>query len=158
MQGLIYNMNVPIAIRNHYRSVIVNFNNNQKFLYSTQYSHGSFSIEIVSAYPKLSWPGVNFINVFTYEFFVRKVIQSKNITRKKTFVKKRAKNVDEIDTCLIQYERATLPCKTLVCLLMFYMPATHFSFKLWLAANLIFDESLYTSIGGSPCRFFNWVL
>ncbi len=42
--------------------------------------------------------GVNFINVFTYEFFVQKFIQSQNVTRKNTFVRKtRVFIVDEID-------------------------------------------------------------
>jgi len=43
--------------------------------------------------------GHNFIKVFLRMFFVHKFVQSQNITRKKAFVwKRRAKNVDKIDT------------------------------------------------------------
>ncbi len=46
----------------------------------------------------LIWPGVNFINIFTNQFFVQKFVQSQNVTRKKTFVQKtRAFIIDEID-------------------------------------------------------------
>ena len=43
--------------------------------------------------------GPNFINILHTRFSFRKFVQSQNVTRKKTFVRKmRVFNVDEIDT------------------------------------------------------------
>jgi len=46
-------------------------------------------------------PETQFHQHFTCAFFIRKFVQSQNVTRKKAFVlKRRTKNVDEIDSCM----------------------------------------------------------